>query len=145
SSSGLSATESGITVQPAAASTLAVTGFPTTDTAGTAHNFTVTLSSEERSVATGYTGAVRFSSSDAKAKLPANYTFTASDKGTHTFSATLVTAGTQTLKATDTGSSSLTGSQSGITVQAAAASTLAVTGFPTTDTAGTAHNFTVTL
>ena len=34
---------------------------------------------------TGYTGTVHFTSTDNTATLPANYTFTAADKGVHTF------------------------------------------------------------
>ena len=60
--------------------------------------------------ATGYTGTVHFTSSDAQATLPADYTFTAGDTGVHTFTATLKTAGTQSLTATDTVDSSITGS-----------------------------------
>jgi hypothetical protein len=52
-------------------------------------------------VATGYTGTVQFASSDPQAVLPADYTFTAADAGSHTFSATLNTVGTQTLSVTD--------------------------------------------
>ncbi len=52
---------------------------------------------------TGYTGTVHFTSSDAGAGLPADYTFTSDDQGTHTFAVTLQTAGTQTVTATDTG------------------------------------------
>jgi hypothetical protein len=53
-------------------------------------------------VATGYTGTVHFASSDPQAVLPADYTFTAADAGSHTFTATLNTAGTQTVSVTDT-------------------------------------------
>jgi len=49
--------------------------------------------------------------------LPANYTFVAADNGVHVFSATLKTAGTQSLTATDTVTASITGTQSGINVQ----------------------------
>ena len=74
--------------------------------------------------ATGYTGTVALSSSDGHAVLPADYTFTAADAGTHSFSVTLETAGTQSITATDTVAPSLTASETGITVQAAAAKTL---------------------
>jgi hypothetical protein len=43
--------------------------------------------------------------------LPADYTFTADDGGVHSFSATLKTAGSQSLIATDTAASSITGTQ----------------------------------
>jgi hypothetical protein len=54
---------------------------------------------------------MHFTSSDGQASLPANYTFTAADGGVHTFSATLKTAGSQMLTATDTIASSITGAQ----------------------------------
>ena len=82
---------------------------PATATAGTAFNFTVTAYDAYGNVATGYTGTVHFTSSDAGATLPANYTFTSANAGTHTFSATLKTGGTQTITATDTVTSSITG------------------------------------
>ena len=43
-------------------------------------------------IAGGYTGTVHFTSSDAKAALPVNYTFAAADAGAHTFGAALKTA-----------------------------------------------------
>jgi hypothetical protein len=140
----INGSQTGITVNPAGASTLVVAGFPSPTTAGTAQNFTVTADDAFGNVATGYTGTVHFTSSDAKAVLPGNYTFTAADAGQHTFSATLKTAGSQSLTATDTVTGSITGSQTGITINPAGASTLAVASFPSPDTAGTAQNFTVT-
>ncbi len=144
STSTITGTQSGIVVQPAAAKTLTVTGFPTPDTAGAASNFTVTAYDPYGNIATGYTGTIQFASSDSQAALPANFPFVATDNGTFTFAATLKTAGTQYLKATDTTTSTITGTQSGIVVQPAAAKSLTVTGFPTPDTAGAAGNFTVT-
>jgi uncharacterized repeat protein (TIGR01451 family) len=58
----------------------------------------------------GYTGTVHFTSSDPQAILPADYTFTSGDAGTHTFSITLKTLGDQTITATDARSSGFTGS-----------------------------------
>ena len=60
---------------------------------------------------TGYTGTVHFTSSDGPAVLPANYTFTGGDAGTHVFSVTLKTAGTQSITATDTVTGSITGTR----------------------------------
>jgi PKD repeat protein len=142
--SSITGTESGIAVGAAAASSLTVTGFPSPDTAGTAHNVTVSAFDPYGNIATGYTGSVHFTSSDSQALLPANYTFVAADAGTHTFTVTLKTAATQSITATDTATSSITGSETGITVQAAAASSLTVSGFPTPDTAGVGHHVTVT-
>ena len=134
----ITGSESGIAVQAAAAKTLALTGFPASDTAGTAGTLTVTAYDAYGNVATGYTGTVALTSSDPHAVLPSNESFTAADAGKLSFSVTLDTAGTQSITATDTVTPSITGSESGIAVQAAAAKTLMLTGFPTSDTAGTA-------
>jgi hypothetical protein len=145
--STITGTESGITVVssgPAQASSFVVSGYPAT-TAGASQTFTVTVKDSHGNTVTGYTGTIHFTSSDPKAVLPADYTFTAPDSGVHTFSATLKTAGTQSITATDTTTSSVTGSQTSITVSAAAASTLSLGGFPTSTTAGVAHTVTVTL
>jgi hypothetical protein len=122
----------------------AVTGFPSPTTAGVAHNFTVTAQNANGTVNTGYTGTVQFTSSDPKAVLPANYTFTAADQGVHTFTVTLKTVGSQSITATDTSTGSITGSESGITVNPAAASTLVISGLPSSVTQGKAYTFTVT-
>ena len=105
-------------MQAAAAKTFKVTGFPATDTAGAAGNVTVTAYDAYGNVATGYTGTISFSSSDAQAVLPSSYSFATADAGTHTFSITLETAGSQSITATDTAISSITGTESGITVRA---------------------------
>ncbi|HEX7287277.1 MAG TPA: hypothetical protein VF532_13915 [Candidatus Angelobacter sp.] len=59
---------------------------------------------------TGYAGTVHFTSSDPTAVLPADYTFTAADAGTHTFPVTLSTLGDQTITVTDTRSAGFVGS-----------------------------------
>jgi len=124
---GLTGMDAGITVNPAAASTATVSGFPSPVTAGAAGNFTVTLKDPYGNTASSYTGTVHFTSSDGKAALPANYTFTSIDAGAHTFSATLKTAGTQSITAADTTSSSLTGTDRGLAVNAAAATKFIIT------------------
>ncbi len=124
---------------------LVVSGFPTTTTAGVAGSFTLTAVNHDGSTDTGYTGTVHFTSSDGQAGLPADYTFTAADGGVQSFSATLKTAGIQSLTATDTTTAVITGSETGITVKAAAASTMSVAGFPSPITAGYAGSVTVTL
>jgi IPT/TIG domain len=59
---------------------------------------------------TTYLGTIHFTSTDALAVLPADYTFKAGDLGGHTFSPVLETVGTRTLSVTDTANSSVTGS-----------------------------------
>src|SRR5207237_757136 len=132
-----------------AATAIAVRAAPSThfavsaaasQTAGSPFNFTVTALDEFNNTATGYSGTVHFTSSDGAATLPANSTLT---NGVGTFSATLPTLGNQTLTATDTATSSITGTSNTMIMSAAAATHFAVSG-PASTTAGSAFNFTVT-
>ena len=68
--------------------------------------------------------------------------FTASDAGKHTFSATLKTAGTQSLTATDTATARLTGTDGGITVKPAVASQFILSA-PASVTAGKSFSLTL--
>ncbi len=79
---------------------------PSSATAGTSFSVTVTALSSSNATATGYTGTVHFTSGDGAAVLPANDTLA---NGVGTFSVTLKTAGTQSVIATDTATSSITG------------------------------------
>jgi len=65
-----------------------------------------------------YLGTITFVSDDSAATLPDNYTFTAEDKGEHTFHNAVVmkTAGERYVKVTDINDNNLTGQQSNITV-----------------------------
>jgi hypothetical protein len=141
--STLVGSDAGITVNPAAASKFLVSA-PASVNTGAAFSPTVTVVDAYGNVVTGYTGTVSFSSSDGQAVLPANYTFTAADQGVHTFSATLKTAGTQSLTATDTTTTSLKGTASAIAVSAAAVPSKLLVIAPTSATAGTASSVTVT-
>src|SRR5262249_35823714 len=78
-----------------------------------------------------------------QAVLPGDYTFTAADAGTHAFSATLKTAGTQSLTGTDTADAALAGTQS-VTVNPAAASRLLLSA-PASVKAGARFSLTVTV
>jgi hypothetical protein len=134
-----------VTVTPNLSSVhLVVSGLPASPTAGTPSTFTVTARDASNSVVTGYAGTVHFTSTDGAATLPVDYTFQPGDAGSHTFTAgaTLQTAGSQTLTATDTSSASVTGSQT-VTVGAAAATHLVVSGLPGTPSAGVAGSVTV--
>ena len=128
---------------PTQVSSFVVAGFPAPATAGLPDSFTVIATNGNGTTATGYTGTVHFTSSDPQAGLPSDYTFTTADAGVHTFGATLKTAGTQSIVATDA-TAGLTGIEGGILVQAAATSQLAISGFPTSVTAGVAGSLTVT-
>ena len=112
--------ESGISVVPAAAATLTVTGAPSLLWAGEAVSESVTVKDAYNNFATNYTGTIHFTSTDGAAVLPADYTFTGGDSGTHIFTngVTFNTDGTQSITATDTGSS-VAGTQSGIVIATA--------------------------
>ncbi len=86
---------------------------------------------------------MNFSGSDVKAGLPANYTFTATDAGTHTFSATFKTAGTQSLIVKDA-TTGTAGSETGIVI-AASATAQFVFSAPASVTQGVGFKFTVTV
>jgi hypothetical protein len=122
----------------------AITGFPSSITAGTAGTFTVTARNDDGSTNTNYTGTVHFTSTDPNAVLPADYRFTPADQGVHSFSATLVTAGSQLIQATDTANSTTFGGESGIIVNPEAASKFVITGPSGSIVQGTAGNFRVT-
>ena len=81
-----------------------------------AFSITVTAYDVYGNLATGYVGTVHFSSSDGRAALPANYTFTSGpggDNGVHVFTGlVLKKRGTQTITLTDTLVPSVTGALS---------------------------------
>jgi hypothetical protein len=109
--------QSGIVVKAAALSKLVVSGLTTPRTKGVAGSIRVTATDAYGNRIRGYLGTGQFSSSDPQAKLPANYKFTAADAGTHVFSVTLKTAGTQWVRATDKVATTIKGSQYGIVVR----------------------------
>jgi hypothetical protein len=113
---------------------------PPSSTAGNPLPVNVTALTQFGGIAAAYSGIVHFSSSDGQASLPADSTLT---NGTGTFSATLKTAGTQSLSATDTVNGSLTGSAA-VRVNSAAPDHLRF-GNPGTVTAGNPFPFRVTV
>jgi uncharacterized membrane protein len=121
-----------LTVNAAAAASFVVSSFPSPATAGVSGTVTVTAHDAYGNVATGYTGTVHFTSSDGQAVLPADSTLSS---GTGTFSATLKTAGTQSITATDTMTNSIAGSLA-VTVVANVVARLVVTSSGGTETAG---------
>jgi hypothetical protein len=142
----ITGTQGGITVNPPGlpAATFGVTGFPSPTTAGVAETITVTARDANGAVAGSYRGTVHFTSSDAQAGLPANYTFTNFDQGVHTFTVTLKTVGSQSILVTDTVTGSITGSEAGITITPAVASQLILSA-PSSVTRGAAFSLTLTV
>ena len=114
---------------------------PSAATAGSNIQFTVTALNAGDSTFAGYTGTVHFSSGDSQAVLPPDAVLT---NGVGVFTATLKTAGSQTLSASDDNTPGFISSSNAVTVAAATAARLVVTGSPTSVTAGTSVSFTVT-
>ncbi|WP_224240688.1 Ig-like domain-containing protein [Hyalangium gracile] len=94
-------------IQPAPGASLELVGLSLPQTAGTPGTVKLTVHDAFNNVATGYLGTVHFTSSDAQAVLPADYTFSATDMGTAEFSVELRTAGPQSV--TVSGTQSVTG------------------------------------
>jgi hypothetical protein len=100
-----------MTVLSGTVASVTVTGYPTTDSNGTASNVTVTMRDSGNNVVTGYAGTVTLTSSDPTM----TYSQVSSVNGVVTLSVTMNTAGTQSITATDS-VTSLYGSQTGINV-----------------------------
>jgi hypothetical protein len=135
------ASTSTVTVDPAAANHFEVVA-PASAGAGSAFGVTVTALDPFDNVASGYTGTIHWTSSDPQASLPADYTFAGADKGVHTFTVTLRTAGSQTLTASDTANGAITGGGT-VTVAAGAFAHLALSA-PSNASAGVPITVTVT-
>jgi photosystem II stability/assembly factor-like uncharacterized protein len=110
-------------------------------TAGSSFQITVTALDILNNPATGYVGTVHFLSSDPGATLPADYSFTPADAGTHSFTVTLFQAGSQALTVTD--AANRVGGGVPLTVNPAAASRFNISA-PAANSAGTAFDVTVT-
>jgi hypothetical protein len=92
----------------AAAASKFIISAPTSVSAGVAFSLTLTVEDAYGNVVTGYTGTIHFTSTDNKATLPANYTFTAADKGVHTFTGLVLRKiSVRTITVTDTHNSAL--------------------------------------
>jgi hypothetical protein len=110
--------------------------------AGASHTVTVTALDAYGNVATGYTGSIHFTSTDAQAKLPNDYTFVGADAGIHKATLILRSAGSRSVTATDKAHASLTGSQTVTVTPGAATHLTVVTANPYVG--GTSHTLTVT-
>ncbi len=113
---------------------------PSSITAGNALVFTVTALNQLNTTDPTYSGTVHFSTTDARITPPSDATLT---NGVGTFTVILKTAGSQTLTATDTTTSSISGTSTAITVKPAAATHFG-TSAPANTTAGNPFVFVVT-
>jgi hypothetical protein len=91
---------------------------PANATVGTAFDVTVTALDSNSKTTNNYSGTVHFTSTDPQADLPVDSLLT---NGSESFSAGLKTLGGQKISATDTVTSSITGTSNSISASAAAA------------------------
>ena len=136
----ITANTSKVDVASGDAVNLSVTGSAVV--AGAAATTDVTVSDTFGNRVTSFSGTVHFTSSDAQASLPADFTFAAADAGRHTFPVTLKTAGLQTVTAS--ASATLTGT-GGFSVSPAAASVCSVLDTPASAAAGAQIGLRVTV
>jgi len=106
---------------------------PSSSTAGSPFDVTVTAVDDTGSIVTNYTGTVHFTSDDPTATLPAD---TALINGAGTFSSTLYTAPSRTIRVRDIAASAIT-TTAGVTINPASLDHLALTA-PATATTGAA-------
>ena len=106
-------------------------------------NITITALDLTNAVAPDYRGTIHFTSNDPSAILPADYTFTAADAGTHTFHGTFVSVQPLTVTVTDTAKATITGTVANIRVNPPVGQ-LVVTASSSSTLAGTAISITVT-
>ena len=124
---GLAAGAATVNVVAGAATRFTIASAATT-VAGQDVALTLVASDAYGNAATNFVGTVHFTSSDARATLPADYTFTAADAGTHAFGATLATSGYQTIRVTDPANAAAFGQTQYIIVSAAAVSSITIAG-----------------
>jgi hypothetical protein len=136
--SAIAGTSNADVVAPGIATHFTVS-IPANGTAGTPGAVVVTALDAFGNVATGYSGTVHFTSTDASAVLPANMTLT---NGIGTFSETLDTSGNQTITATDTVTPAITGTSSAEAVAAGSATHFTMS-LPANATAGLPGSVTV--
>ncbi len=106
-----------VIVTAGAATHLRVTAVPSNPiVADSAINVLVSLLDANGNAATGYTGTLAVSSSDASAMLPSNHTFTSADQGTYTFAVTMESSGSQKLTIADTDNASISATTSMLVV-----------------------------
>lgn len=113
---GLVGTHTPIEVVPGPAIAFELAGISTPVLAGSKQSLTVLARDAAGNIAVGYQGTVRFTSDDAAAVLPGDYTFLPADNGVHTFGVELHTPGTRTVTAADLSNAALMGTHAPVVV-----------------------------
>src|SRR5262249_42859205 len=135
----ITSAQNGISVVAGNAASFNLTANTTNQTAGNPFTFTATAIDAFGNLATNYGGQVTFTTAalslSAVKSLPVNYTFTAGDAGVHQFVATLVTAGTQTIRVADINFGS-SGTKAFVISTNGIVKNFLVSGFPSPSVAG---------
>jgi hypothetical protein len=114
--SSITGSQNDISVNIVSGITFVVSGIPSPSIAGVVQSVTVTAKDVNNIMVTGYSGTVKFTSSDSQAVLPVNVGLI---NGVGSFSVILRTTGIQSVTVTDAFAGSITGTQTGITVNPA--------------------------
>lgn len=123
--------------QPGGVSSFDISLAPTSISPGTSFPLRVRALDGQGAVVPDYRGTIAFSSSDTQAGFPPPYSFTPVDQGAAIIAGfSLDTVGEQTIMVND---GSATGTSPPITVAAAVASTLVLSGLPATTSIGAPH------
>ena len=132
---GISTSSQSVTVGPGNASALQISGVGQT-MAGSLLSPVVNAVDPYGNASPSYRGTIHFTSSDPQGIVPLNYTFAASDAGSRTFAngALLKSSGAQSISATDTLTSSISGTVTASVAPGPAAAF--IVGTPATSTAG---------
>jgi hypothetical protein len=120
-----------------------VAASPTSVVAGNGFLLTVTAEDQSGHIFTGYAGTVDFSSADPREPLPAGDVSFQAGTGVAATLATLETAGSWTITATDTANPSIQGTSAAVTVTAAPAAAVVFSQPPTGTSTGTTIPVTV--
>lgn len=97
-----------VRIQPLAATSMTVTGLPSTWTQGAQTSAKVSLKDVYGNLAAAYRGTVAFTNTDPLATALPDYTFTAADAGQHAFDVTFNSTGWRLLTAVDKATPTLT-------------------------------------
>jgi hypothetical protein len=120
------------------ATSLRLTSPASTATAGALFDVSADALDSLSRVADSYRGTIHFTSTDAAATLPANFTFQASDAGTRDFTLLFGTAGPQTITIIDTVDGTLTAARN-ITVNVVVPGSVTLSQPSATERTGTFH------
>ncbi|NMO16307.1 hypothetical protein HPC49_22095 [Pyxidicoccus fallax] len=120
---------------------LELTGLPEDVTAGVSQRLTVSARDRHGNLVTGYSGTVRFTSTDPLAQLPADFTFSEANAGQHEFPVELRTAGSRSITVEERGTGRRVTASTRVAAADATRMTLVLSN--TTPSAGQAVNATV--